>query len=51
MALNARLLAEREFARDMLADRLCAALEEAAPGSATSTTGAPPPPGARKARR
>lgn len=51
MALNARLLAEREFARDMLADRLCAALEEAAQGSATSTTGAPPPPGARKARR
>jgi glycosyltransferase involved in cell wall biosynthesis len=30
MATNARLLAEREFARDVLADRLCAALEGAA---------------------
>jgi glycosyltransferase involved in cell wall biosynthesis len=49
MAINARLLAEREFARDVLADRLCAALEEAAQGRAASAPDAPPA-GAREAR-
>ena len=50
MAVNARLLAERDFARDVVADRLCAALEEAAQGRAAGTRDAPPAsaaPGAR----
>ncbi len=49
MAVNARLLAEREFSRDVLADRLCAALEEAAQGKA-GTPDKPGPPSGREAR-
>jgi glycosyltransferase involved in cell wall biosynthesis len=45
MATNARRLAEREFDRDVMADRLCAALESTVPGRpgyATSRNGRSP---------